>query len=113
MGIELRSSTSDISYSDSDPVPERAQYGKKRIAVLKLGSKQFLARVVFSDSHSLLALGKNSQGKSRMTRIKMDSPSFNGLRVALQDADARIRIEDDIPVSVPFVMGIKVEGGIS
>jgi hypothetical protein len=72
-----------------------------------LGAKQFLARVVFFDSHSLAAHGKNAQGKNRMTRVKMDSPSFHGLRVALQDADARIGIEDDIPSSVPFVMGIK------
>jgi len=81
------------------------------VANLGLGAKQFLARVLFSDSHALSALGKNAQGKSRMTRIKMDSPSFAGLRIALQDADARIRIEDDIPDSVPFVMGIKIQGG--
>ncbi len=81
------------------------------MANLGLGAKQFLARVLFSDSHALSALGKNAQGKSRMTRIKMDSPSFAGLRIALQDADARIRIEDDIPDSVPFVMGIKIQGG--
>lgn len=111
LGIELKSFKSDISYSDLDPVPERAKYGQERVGKLGLGAKQFLARVLFSDSHALSALGKNAQGKSRMTRIKMDSPSFAGLRVALQDADARIRIEDDILESVPFVMGIKIEGG--
>jgi ABC-type cobalamin/Fe3+-siderophores transport system ATPase subunit len=40
----------------------------------------------------------------------MDSPSFHGLRIALQDADARIRLEDDIPISVPYVMGVKIDG---
>jgi hypothetical protein len=57
--------------------------------------------------YSLAALGKNAHGKNRMTRVKMDSPSFQGLRGALQDADARLGIEDDIPSSVPFVMCIK------
>jgi hypothetical protein len=76
-----------------------------------LGAKQFLARVLFSDSHALSALGKNTNGQRRMTRLKMDSPAFAGLRVALQDADARVRIEDDIPESVPYVLGVKLEGG--
>jgi hypothetical protein len=67
--------------------------------------------VIFSDSHSLSALGKNAQGNRRVTRIKMDTPSFNGLRIALQDADARIRLEDEIPQSVPYLMGLKIEGG--
>lgn len=46
-----------------------------------------------------------------MTRIKMDSPSFEGLRIALQDADARIRLEDEVPQSVAYIMGMKLEGG--
>ena len=111
LGIELLSAKSEISFSDSDPVPERVQLGKKRIDSLKLGAKQFLARVLFSDSHSLSSLGKNAQGQSRMTRFKMDSPTFFGLRIALQDADARVRIEDEIPQSVPYVLGTKIEGG--
>lgn len=111
LGIELRSAQSQISYSDTDPEPQRGQCGKARIAQLGLGEKQHLARVLFSDSHALSALGKNAQGKRKLTRIKMDSPSFNGLRVALQDADARIRLEDEIPASVPFLLGMKLEGG--
>jgi ABC-type cobalamin/Fe3+-siderophores transport system ATPase subunit len=111
LGIELLSAKSTISFSEADPVPERAQFGKKRIESLKLGAKQYLARVLFSDSHTLTALGKNASGQSRMTRLKMDSPTFAGLRVALQDADARVRIEDEIPESVPYVLGMKLDGG--
>ena len=111
VGIELRSANSNISFSDSDPEPERAAYGRQRIEKLKLGQKQFLARVIFSDSHSLAAMGKNAAGNRKMTRMKMDSPSFEGLRIALQDADARIRLEDEIPESVPYLMGMKINGG--
>jgi len=65
---------------------------------------------MFSDSHALATLGKNAQGAKRLTRVKMDTPSFQALRIALQDADARIRLEDEIPESVPYIMGIKLDG---
>lgn len=110
MGIELRSATSTIYYSDGDSDSDRRSLGQSRIAALSLGSQQFLARVLFSDSHALSALGKNALGRRRLTRIKMDTPSFAGLRVALQDADARIRIEEEIPQSVPYVLGMSLEG---
>ena len=97
LGIELRSAGSDISYADSDTDLDRRSMGQERIDALSLGNKQFLARVLFSDAHSVSALGKNAAGQRRITRMKMDSPSFAGLRVALQDADARIRIEEKIP----------------
>jgi hypothetical protein len=41
----------------------------------------------------------------------MDAPSFDGLRLALEDADARVRIEDQIPQAVPRVLGLSVGGG--
>ena len=111
VGIESHSALSTISYSDSDPDQQRAECGRKRIATLGLGSKQNLARVLFSDSHSLNALGKNAQGNRKLTRLKMDIPSFNGVRIALQDADARVRLEDEIPASVPYLLGMKLQGG--
>lgn len=110
-GIELKSAASSISFAEADPDPQRRAFGDDRIAALSLGEKQFLARVLFSDSHSLAALGKNAQGQRRLTRIKMDSPSFSGLQIALHDADARIRLEEEIPQSFAYVMGMKLEGG--
>jgi ABC-type polar amino acid transport system ATPase subunit len=111
LGIELKNAGSKISYSPTDPDPQRAAFGNRRIKELGLGSKQFLARVVFSDSHTLSALGRNAQGNKRVTRIKMVSPSFEGLRIALQDSDARIRLEDEVPQRVPYLMGMKIQGG--
>jgi hypothetical protein len=111
LGIELKSGASDIAYSDQDPEPRRAAIGKERIARLGLGAKQFLARVVFSDAHSLAALGRNAEGDNKITRIKMDVPSFTALRMAFEDADARIRIEDRIPYAVPYVLGLHMDGG--
>jgi hypothetical protein len=86
LGVELKHATSTISYSDNDPEPQRVQMGRERIRRLNLGTKQNLARVVNSDAHTLETLGRNAANALRVTRYKMDSPSFNGLRVALGDA---------------------------
>jgi energy-coupling factor transporter ATP-binding protein EcfA2 len=111
IGFEVKSAAAPMTYSADDHDPERTALGRLRQQSLGLGEEQFLARVMFSDSHTLLTLGKNAQGAKRLTRVKMDAPSFHGLRVALEDADARIRIEDEIPLSVPYVMGVKIDGG--
>jgi hypothetical protein len=102
LGIELKNATSVISYSDSDPDADRANVGSERQQRLKLGSKQFLARVLNSDAHTLAALGRNAQGARKVTRIKMHQPSFDALRIAFRDSDARVRLEDQIPATVPY-----------
>src|SRR5579872_5770351 len=94
LGIELQTASSPIFYSTIDENPDRRKFSAARTAALGLGAKHALARVLFSDSHSLSSLGKNAQGQRRLTRIKMDGVSFDGLRIALQDGDARIRLED-------------------
>ena len=111
LAIELKSASSSVSYTDTDPDTDRANIGRLRISQLKLGSEQFLARVLNSDAHTLNALGRNAQGDTKVTRIKMHQPSFDALRIALQDSDARVRIEDQIPVSVPYVLGVSFDGG--
>lgn len=111
LGLELKSVTSQISYSDADPDQVRRQIGRDRISRLKLGSKQYLARVLNSDSHSLQALGRNASGDKKVTRYKVNSLSFDSLRIALEDSDARVRIEEEIPSSVPYVRGIQFSGG--
>jgi hypothetical protein len=111
LGIELRSSASAISYADIDPEADRARAGRARIKHLGLGAKQFLARVLFSDSHALGALGRNAHGDKKITRVKMDKPSFEALRIALQDADSRVRIEELIPPAVPYILGVGFSGG--
>jgi hypothetical protein len=111
LGIELKNATSVISYADSDTDPERVKIGRQRIRRLSLGSKQNLARVLNSDAHALDALGRNVANDRRVSRYKMDAPSFTGLRVALEDADARVRIEDHVPRSVPKILGVHMDGG--
>jgi DNA repair ATPase RecN/histidinol phosphatase-like PHP family hydrolase len=111
LGIELKRADSLISYAEGDSDPNRAKIGHERIDRLKLGSKQYLARVLNSDAHTLDSLGRNAANLRRVTRFKMDQPSFDGLRVALEDADARVRIEDQIPQTTPRILGVHLEGG--
>jgi ABC-type lipoprotein export system ATPase subunit len=111
LGIELKKAASPISYADGDPDAGRVQAGKTRIERLGLGEKQFLARVLFSDSHTLKTMGHNASGDRKMTRVKMDAPSFDALRIAFEDSDARVRIEDLVPPTVPHVLGVRFTGG--
>ncbi|MDD5259482.1 MAG: AAA family ATPase [bacterium] len=111
LGIELKEATSEISYSKGDPDPERAKIGRERITRLKLGLRQNIARILNSDAHELEFLGHNAQSASKVTRYKMDTPTFEALYIALTDADARVRLEDLIPQSVPRVIGLHIDGG--
>ena len=111
VGVEVRSATSDVSYAEGDSDVQRAAIAKKRRDALQLGERQCLARVLFSDAHTLAALGRNASGNKRVTRAKMDQPTFDGLRIALQEADARVRIEDEVPEAVPYVRGVILTGG--
>ncbi|HTF17319.1 MAG TPA: PHP domain-containing protein [Chryseolinea sp.] len=111
LGIELKSAASDIFYSDGDTNSDRKHIGRERIKRLGLGSSQYLARLLNSDAHTLNALGRNASGDKRVTRIKMDNASFESFHIALEEGDARIRIEDQIPLSIPRIAGLNFEGG--
>jgi ABC-type lipoprotein export system ATPase subunit len=111
LGIELATATSPIAYSDQDPDATRAGIGRERIKRLGLGGRHFLARVLDSDAHTLQALGRNARGDRKVTRLKMNVPAFESLRIALDDSDARVRIEDELPAAVPTIKGVRMSGG--
>ena len=111
LGVELARGDSEVSFSDRDPNADRKAVGRHRIETLGLGKSQFLARVLNSDSHTLNALGRNAAGDRKVTRYKMQEVTFDALRLALQDADARVRIEEDIPARVPMVRALSLDGG--
>ena len=110
LGIELKSADSTISYSEHDPDQVRARLGVERLRRLQ-GTRYNLARILNSDAHTLVALGRNAEQAKKLTRYKMDTPGFEALRLALHDADARVRIEDLVPPSIPRIVGLQIEGG--
>ncbi|MBL8558151.1 MAG: AAA family ATPase [Hyphomonadaceae bacterium] len=111
LGIELTSIASPVSYSGADSDPQRRQLGKDRITLCELGQSQYLARILNSDAHTLASLGRNASHQKKVTRYKMQALSFAALRMALEDADARVRIEEEVPTAVPLVRAVRMDGG--
>lgn len=111
LGLEISHITNSAWFSHEDTDPNRRNCIETRCATLGLENGVDLAKVMSSDAHTLKALGRNASGARRLTRLKMDAPTFASLRIALGDAAARVRLEDLIPASVPRFVGIKLEGG--
>ncbi|WP_428673781.1 TrlF family AAA-like ATPase [Reyranella sp.] len=110
LGIELSAAGVEISYADSDPDAARRILGKNRLERLGSGS-HLLARILNSDSHTLDRVGRNAASQTKVTRFKMNALSFEGFRVAMMECDARVRIEEHIPFTVPQVVGARLTGG--
>ena len=112
LAVELEPSyVSWFTASDSDQGNEtrRGYLVKRREALKNTGGR--LARLVFSDAHSLDRVGRTPDGQERLTRIKMETPSFEGFRVALHDPDARVVLEGAIPEIYPRIVGVRYVGG--
>ena len=111
LGIEVTRADCPVIYTAEDADADRKRASAERISRLRLASRQFLARVLNSDAHKLTAIGRNASLNRRITRYKMENPSFEGVKLALQSADTRIRLEDEVPLSVPMVRGVHFQGG--
>lgn len=109
-GIEVTRFDCPVTYTDQDVDSDRRHASAQRGQRLGLGSQQFLARVLNSDAHSLNAVGRNASRDRRITRYKMEAPSFEGLRLAYRTADTRVRIEEDLPAVVPIIQGVHFQG---
>jgi len=111
LGLEITSAENEHWYTDRDDNSNR-----KRIFIIRRDSisedtSYEMAKVLFSDAHTLDALGYNASGNKKLTKLKMDTLSYDSMRIALIDATARVRIEDLIPSSIPRFIGIKFDGG--
>jgi ABC-type cobalamin/Fe3+-siderophores transport system ATPase subunit len=111
LGMEITDANNSLWFSHLDSDPNRKNCAKIRRETLGHESDIQLAKVMGSDSHAMNALGRNAQGNKRLTRFKMESLSFDALRIALLDGAARVRLEELIPQSIPHFVGMKLEGG--
>lgn len=109
-GIEVTKADCPILYDGRDTDADRRKVAAERIRRLKLGSEQYLARILNSDAHTLNAVGRNANRDQRITRFKMETPSFEGLRLALETADTRVRIEEGLPAIVPVIQSVQFQG---
>lgn len=112
LGMEISQKSSVDFYSLRDESEDRKQMLRKRCEALGLPSDYEFPKTMSSDSHTITKLGTNADGENKLTRIKVDEPSFDGFRIALLSAKSRIRIEDCIPESFPRFKKIELEGGL-
>jgi AAA domain, putative AbiEii toxin, Type IV TA system/AAA domain len=112
--VEVDQGSEGNWYSDLDRgegSERRREITTRRQGELGEGMDSHLAKLLFSDAHSLDQIGRDRQGNERVTRIKMTSPSFAALRTALSDPDARVKLEADLPQNYPRIEGVRLIGG--
>lgn len=111
LALEIANVASSSWFAHDDSDPDRRNCAVGRCKSLGTEDGVDLPKTMSSDAHTLNALGRNASGNRRLTRFKMESLSFNSLRIALMDATARVRLEDLIPPAIPRFVGMKLEGG--
>jgi ABC-type lipoprotein export system ATPase subunit len=111
LAIEILHVDTGTWFGHADDDKARRNCAKLRCEALGQEDEIELAKVMSSDAHAITALGRNANGKKRLTRFKMESLTFDSLRTALLDCAARVRLEDLIPPSIPHFIGMKLEGG--
>ncbi len=111
LALEISNPANSYWYSHSDAHPDRKHFAALRCQQLGQEEEIELPKVMSSDAHTLGALGKNAAGNRKLTRAKMESLTFDSLRIALLDGAARVRLEDLLPIGVPQFIGMKLEGG--
>ena len=111
LGLEIANAAASTWFSAGDADADRKRCATLRCERLGQEEGHDLTKIMSSDAHTLGALGKNAAGNRKLTRIKMESLTFDSLRIALLDGAARVRLEDLIPPWVPRFVGMKLEGG--
>jgi energy-coupling factor transporter ATP-binding protein EcfA2 len=109
LALEIKSSSATDWYTVGDAEGERARLAKERRQ--RLGIDEDLPKVMSSDAHTLNALGRNAAGDRRVSRLKMDQLTFDALRIALMEGGVRCRLEEQIPQSLPRIVGMHLQGG--
>jgi ABC-type lipoprotein export system ATPase subunit/histidinol phosphatase-like PHP family hydrolase len=112
LALEISRKDSFDLYTENDQDRNHLALIKERRKRLNLHENSILPKVMSSDSHSINKLGKNAEGNRKLTRFKVDTPSFNALRISLISYESRVRIEDVIPERVPKFIGANIKGGL-
>lgn len=109
-GLEFDNPANLAWYSPEDAGSNEA--GTRRALLTERGDAQGLmpkrlAAVQNSDAHTLATF----KADRPLTRYKMTELSFEGFRMALIDAEARVRAVATVPPSIPKIVGMKMIGG--
>lgn len=112
--VEVDTPTQAVWYSPldaGDGSERRREVFRRRGEALGPVVGRRLAKVLFSDAHSLRTIGRDRDGQDRVTRVKMSEPTFEAFRTALADPDARTKLEADLPTNYPRIVGVRMLGG--
>jgi len=115
LAFEIKSKNYIDLYTENDTTEfkkERINLINLRIKHLNLDKDYNLPKVISSDSHTLIGLGKNADGEDKLTRYKVDELNFHSVKIALQYYESRIRLENQIPNLRPYIKEIKLTGGL-
>src|ERR1043166_1616733 len=99
--------------AEDDSTPsgaERRKLLRAREQLSATAGRVRLAAVQNSDAHTLKDFD-TQHAKRLLTRYKMNDLSFDALRTALVDPEARVRAAATIPKGFPRVLGMHVTGG--
>lgn len=112
VGLEITNKEDVDLYTDSDSDPNH----KHLLEIWRNASENKyhtdFAKLMSSDSHELIKIGQNAEGRNRLTRIKMSTLTFRSFYNALLSSESRVRIEDVIPEQRPMIKHVKIEGGL-
>ena len=109
-GLEISNKVSINNFTELDENDDRKLLSRLRREKLNLDYE--LPKIISSDSHTLVKLGTNAEGENKLTRLKLESLSFQSFKIALLSNNSRVRLEICIPERIPKFIGMKIEGGI-
>ena len=99
-------------YDNSDKAADRKRLVNLRLTALDKDNTDSLPKLMSSDAHTIIKLGKNIDDETKLTRLKMDNLTFESFRIALLSGSSRVRIENDLPDVVPCFDSLTIEGGL-
>lgn len=101
-------------YSEHDEATMEGAERKKLLRARSLSTATIartrLASVQNSDAHTLVEFS-TQQSKRPLTKVKLNELTFDAIRTALVDPEARVRAVASIPSSFPRVLGMHINGG--
>lgn len=112
LAMEIAKLESFEHYSIFDTDSNRKSFYKSRISDLDYMNCENMAKTMSSDAHKLESIGKNINGVSKVTKIKLSELTFKAFKIAFLDAEARVRIEERLPENIPYFYGAKFDGGL-
>ncbi|MCC7385080.1 MAG: AAA family ATPase [Deltaproteobacteria bacterium] len=111
VALEIAHAAAEPWYTERDAEAPRRKLAQDRIDRLGALFGGTLPKIQSSDAHTLGALGRNWTQTEKLTRLKLGALDWTAFRAAFTDPEARVRIEETVPMAVPRILGLHTTGG--